>query len=47
MLLGDSTFSELSEYNRILGLNVSPSAAALLDALFPKGQHTHWICDYF
>ena len=47
MLLGDSTFSELAEYSRVLGLNVSPSDAALLDALFPKTGHTHWICDYF
>ena len=47
LLLGDSTFSELAEYNRVLGLNLSRNDAALLDALFPKGEHTHWICDYF
>ena len=47
LLFGDSTFSELADYNRVLGLNLSPSDAALLDVLFPKGEHTHWICDYF
>ena len=47
MLLGDSTFSELAEYNRVLGLNLDTGDAALLDVLFPKTGHTHWICDYF
>ena len=47
LLFGDSTVSELAEYNRVLGLNLSASDALLLDALFPKGEHTHWICDYF
>ncbi len=47
LLFGDSTFSELAEYNRALGLNLNPGDAALLDTLFPKTQHTHWICDYF
>jgi predicted N-acetyltransferase YhbS len=47
LLFGDSTFTELAGYNRVMGLNLSPNDAALLDVLFPKGEHTHWICDYF
>ena len=47
VLLGDATFGQLDELNRIKGINLQPDEIALLSALFPKDEPTHWICDYF
>ena len=47
VLFGDATFGQLDELNRIKGINLQPDEIALLSALFPKDEPTHWICDYF
>ena len=47
VLFGDATFGQLEELNRIKGINLQPDEMALLSALFPKDEPTHWICDYF
>ena len=47
VLFGDATFGQLDEFNRAKGLNLQPDEIALLSTLFPKGEPTHWICDYF
>lgn len=47
LLFGDSTFSEIAEYNRILGMKLGEHEAAVLDVLFPKSEHTYWVSDYF
>ena len=47
VLFGDATFGQLDELNRIKGINLQPDEMALLSALFPKDEPTHWICDYF
>ena len=47
VLFGDATFGQLDELNRAKGLNLQPDEIALLSTLFPKGEPTHWICDYF
>ena len=47
ILFGDATFGQLDELNRTKGINLQPDETALLSALFPKDEPTHWICDYF
>ena len=47
VLFGDATFGQLDELNRIRGVNLQPDEIAILSALFPKAEPTHWICDYF
>ena len=47
VLFGDATFGQLDELNRVKGINLQPDEMALLSALFPKDEPTHWICDYF
>ena len=47
VILGDATFGQLDELNRIKGINLQPDEIALLSTLFPKDEPTHWICDYF
>jgi len=47
VLFGDVTFSQLAEMNRIRGCSLKDGELALLDALFPKGEPMHWVCDYF
>ena len=47
VLLGDATFGQLNELNRIKGLILQSDEIALLSALFPKGEPIHWVCDYF
>ena len=47
VLLGDATFGQLDELNRVKRLNLQSDEMALLSTLFPKAEPTHWICDYF
>lgn len=47
VLFGDATFGQLDELNRTKGIDLQPDELALLSALFPKDEPTHWICDYF
>ena len=47
VLLGDATFGQLNELNRVKGLILRPDEIALLSVLFPKGEPIHWVCDYF
>ena len=47
VLFGDATFGQLEELNRFKELRLEPYEIATLDALFPKGEPMHWICDYF
>ena len=47
ILFGDATFGQLEELNRFKELRLQPYEIATLDALFPKGEPMHWICDYF
>jgi len=47
LLLRDVTFGQLDELNRIKGFALQSDEIALLSALLPKGEPTHWVCDYF
>ena len=47
MIMGDATFSQMSDLLQAHGIRVSPRTASLLDALFPRQDLVYWGCDHF
>ena len=47
MLVGESTFGQMRELLGERAAHVATGQAALLEALFPKGEPVYWDCDHF